>query len=58
MRYTNEEKNRLINEYCERTGKDPKEVSEDFSLNYLTEKHGSSGESYLVENPEYSDETI
>ncbi|MBC7750066.1 MAG: hypothetical protein H7Z76_16095 [Methylotenera sp.] len=56
MRYTNEERNRLINEYSERTGKDPKEVSLDFTLNYLTEKSGSSGDSYLVENPDYLDE--
>jgi hypothetical protein len=53
MRYTYETTERLINEYCERTGKDKNEVSELFSLEKLIEKHGSSGDSYLVENPLY-----
>lgn len=55
MRYTNEERNRLINEYSERTGKNAKDVSELFSLDRLIEKYGSSGDSYLVENPDYLD---
>lgn len=56
MRYTNETRQRLINEYSERTGKDKKVVSELFALDKLIEKYGSSGESYLVENPDYLNE--
>lgn len=56
MRYTNEERKRLINEYVERTGKNIINVSELFSLEKLVEKYDSSGNSYLVENPDYLDD--
>ena len=56
MRYTQEERARLVNEYVNRTGKKLEKVSEDLSLNYLTEKYGGSDESYLVENPDFLNE--
>jgi len=57
MRYTNEERLRLIKGYCERTNKSIEEVSRLFTEDKLTEKYGSSDESYLVENPDYTDES-
>lgn len=56
MRYTNETRERLINEYSQRTGKNKEVVSELFSLERLIEKYGSNGDSYLVENPDYTNE--
>jgi hypothetical protein len=56
MRYTNEERLRLVKGYCERTGKKIESVSELFRQGYLVEKYGSGNESYLVENPDYIDE--
>jgi len=56
MRYTNEEKIRLIFEYSERSGKNIEEVSTLFQSQKLIEKFGSSQESYLVENEDYLSE--
>ena len=56
MRYTYETRERLINEYSQRTGKSKEVVSELFSLEKLIEKHSSSGDSYLVENIDYKNE--
>jgi hypothetical protein len=56
MRYTNEERLRLIKGYCERTNKSIEEVSRLFTEDKLIEKYGSGDESYLVENPDYTDE--
>jgi len=56
MRYTQEERDRLIKDYCLLNNKNYEKVSLDFSLNYLIEKFGSNSESYLVENPDYLDE--
>jgi len=56
MRYTNEERERLINEYAERVGTTREKVSELFTYGHLIEKYGSGNKSYLVENPDYTDE--
>jgi len=56
MRYTYEERERLVNEYAERVGTTKEKTSELFSYGHLIEKYGSSDESYLVENPDYIDE--
>jgi hypothetical protein len=56
MRYTNEERLRLIKGYCEITNKSIEEVSRLFAEDKLIEKYGSGDESYLVENPDYTDE--
>jgi len=57
MRHTNEERERLVNEYSERVGTTKEKVSELFTHGHLIEKYGSGNESYLVENPDYTDET-
>lgn len=56
MRYTNEEREMLINEYAERVGTTKEKVSKLFTYGHLIEKYGSGNESYLVENPDYTDE--
>lgn len=56
MKYTEEERQRLVTEYAYRTKQDPDKVSRDLGFGYLIEKYGSSGDSYLVENPDHSDD--
>lgn len=56
MRYTNEERERLINEYAERVGTTKEKTSELLTFGHLIEKWGSSSESYLVENPDHINE--
>lgn len=56
MRYTNEERERLVNEYAERVGTTKEKASELFTYGRLIEKYGSGNESYLVENPDCTDE--
>ena len=56
MRYTHEERERLVNEYSERVGTTKEKVLELLTYGHLIEKYGSGNESYLVENPDYTDE--
>lgn len=52
MKYTYEERDRLVSEYAERVGTTKEKASELFTYGQLVEKYGSGGESYLVENPD------
>jgi len=57
MRYTYEERERLVNECAERVGKTKEKVSELFTHGHFIEKYDSRNGFYLVENHEYTDET-
>lgn len=52
MRYTYEERDRLVTDYANRTGITKDKSSELFTYGKLVEKYGSGQESYLVENPD------
>lgn len=54
MKYTYEERERLVNEYAEIVGTTKEKASELFKYGHLIEKYGSGNESYLVENPDYT----
>ena len=56
MRYTYEERERLVNEYSERVGTTKEKTSELLTFGHLIEKWGLSSDSYLVENPDHTDE--
>jgi len=52
MKYTYEERDRLVTDYANRNGITKDKTSELFTYGKLIEKYGSGQESYLVENPD------